>query len=162
MAVGLVFVRAVHGENCAILWFITIINIFWSEENVLFYIEIVDWQSIWQFWKDSWQLWKYYFWSRLSLFWRSLGFRHCSRVLIIAVTFISFCFHISGEPLVVQMESLEKQDNAEVALLGENGSPRRYATSEFRQFWVVLKRTLLFSRRDWVRKFFLLRFYRVH
>ncbi|CAH0407105.1 unnamed protein product [Chilo suppressalis] len=52
-----------------------------------------------------------------------------------------------GEPLVVQME--EKQDNVEVALLGEEASPRRYATSEFKQFWVVLKRTLLFSRRDW-------------
>ncbi|KAL4715489.1 hypothetical protein ACJJTC_009115 [Scirpophaga incertulas] len=54
-----------------------------------------------------------------------------------------------AEPLVVQMET-EKQDNAEVALLGtEVASPRRYATSEFVQFWVVLKRTLLFSRRDW-------------
>ncbi|KAL0267160.1 UNVERIFIED_CONTAM: hypothetical protein PYX00_009508 [Menopon gallinae] len=28
-------------------------------------------------------------------------------------------------------------------------SNRRYPTSEFHQFWVVLKRTLLFSRRDW-------------
>ncbi|XP_026315902.1 ATP-binding cassette sub-family G member 1 [Hyposmocoma kahamanoa] len=54
-----------------------------------------------------------------------------------------------GEPLVVQMETMEKQDNAEVALLGDSGSPRRYATSELTQFWVVLKRTLLFSRRDW-------------
>ncbi|KAL0880636.1 hypothetical protein ABMA27_001862 [Loxostege sticticalis] len=54
----------------------------------------------------------------------------------------------NGEPLVVQMET-EKQDNAEVALLGDEASPRRYATSEFKQFWVVLKRTLLFSRRDW-------------
>ncbi|VVC91575.1 ATP-binding cassette sub-family G member 1 isoform X2 [Leptidea sinapis] len=53
-----------------------------------------------------------------------------------------------GEPLVVQMDN-EKQDNAEVALLGTDGSPRRYATSELKQFWVVLKRTLLFSRRDW-------------
>ncbi|CAG9785419.1 unnamed protein product [Diatraea saccharalis] len=52
-----------------------------------------------------------------------------------------------GEPLVLQME--EKQDNVEVALLGSEASPRRYATSEFKQFWVVLKRTLLFSRRDW-------------
>ncbi|XP_022119566.1 ATP-binding cassette sub-family G member 1 isoform X2 [Pieris rapae] len=53
-----------------------------------------------------------------------------------------------AEPLVVQMDT-EKQDNAEVALLGTDGSPRRYATSEGKQFWVVLKRTLLFSRRDW-------------
>ncbi|XP_041981555.1 ATP-binding cassette sub-family G member 1 isoform X2 [Aricia agestis] len=50
--------------------------------------------------------------------------------------------------LVVQMDT-EKQDNASVALLGEGSSPRRYATSELTQFWVVLKRTLLFSRRDW-------------
>lgn len=28
-------------------------------------------------------------------------------------------------------------------------SPERYPTSEFHQFWTVLKRTLLFSRRDW-------------
>ncbi|KAI8422543.1 hypothetical protein MSG28_006347, partial [Choristoneura fumiferana] len=53
-----------------------------------------------------------------------------------------------GEPLVVQIES-EKQDNTEVALLGVEASPKRYATSELTQFWVVLKRTLLFSRRDW-------------
>ncbi|CAK1549241.1 unnamed protein product [Leptosia nina] len=53
-----------------------------------------------------------------------------------------------AEPLVVQMDT-EKQDNAEVALLGTEASPRRYATSEGKQFWVVLKRTLLFSRRDW-------------
>lgn len=53
-----------------------------------------------------------------------------------------------GEPMVVQME-MEKQDNVEVALLGTDGSPKRYATSELKQFWVVLKRTLLFSRRDW-------------
>lgn len=61
----------------------------------------------------------------------------------------------AGEPLVVQMDT-EKQDNAEVALLGEtSASPRRYATSEWTQFWVVLKRTLLFSLRDWVRLYFL-------
>ncbi|XP_059051441.1 ATP-binding cassette subfamily G member 4-like isoform X2 [Achroia grisella] len=57
-----------------------------------------------------------------------------------------------GEGLVVQVEKveLEKQDNAAVALLGdEGGRAPRYATSELRQFWVVLKRTLLFSKRDW-------------
>ncbi|CAB3223946.1 unnamed protein product [Arctia plantaginis] len=53
-----------------------------------------------------------------------------------------------GDPLVVQMDT-EKQDNVEMALLGGEGSPKRYATSELTQFWVVLKRTLLFSRRDW-------------
>ncbi|CAG9578177.1 unnamed protein product [Danaus chrysippus] len=50
--------------------------------------------------------------------------------------------------LLVQVDT-EKQDNVEVALLGTEASPRRYATSELVQFWVVLKRTLLFSRRDW-------------
>lgn len=59
-----------------------------------------------------------------------------------------------GEALVVQVEKaeLEKQDNASAALLGGGvaaAGPRRYATSELRQFWVVLKRTLLFSKRDW-------------
>lgn len=48
-----------------------------------------------------------------------------------------------------------EKDIAEVnsSLLGndEINSPERYPTSQFRQFWVVLKRTLLFSRRDWVR-----------
>ncbi|CAB0036165.1 unnamed protein product [Trichogramma brassicae] len=29
------------------------------------------------------------------------------------------------------------------------GVPERYPTSELAQFWIVLKRTLLFSRRDW-------------
>jgi len=42
-------------------------------------------------------------------------------------------------------------DNVTTALLdtGFVASPRRYPTSEFTQFWIVLKRTLLFSRRDW-------------
>jgi ATP-binding cassette, subfamily G (WHITE), member 1 len=47
----------------------------------------------------------------------------------------------------------DKEPDNTTALLGdENGnlSPERYPTSEFHQFWVVLKRTLLFSRRDWV------------
>ncbi|CAK1601325.1 unnamed protein product [Parnassius mnemosyne] len=54
-----------------------------------------------------------------------------------------------GEQLVVVQMDGEKQDNVEEALLGDVVSPRRYATSELTQFWVVLKRTLLFSRRDW-------------
>lgn len=43
------------------------------------------------------------------------------------------------------------------ALLGgdEINSPERYPTSQFKQFWTVLKRTLLFSRRDWVRQLIL-------
>lgn len=47
----------------------------------------------------------------------------------------------------------DKEPDNTAALLGEeaeNLSPERYPTSEFHQFWVVLKRTLLFSRRDWV------------
>ncbi|XP_011314768.1 ATP-binding cassette sub-family G member 4 [Fopius arisanus] len=47
---------------------------------------------------------------------------------------------------------MEKKDNLDATdtLLGEViEQPRRYPTSEFIQFWVVLKRTLLFSRRDW-------------
>lgn len=47
---------------------------------------------------------------------------------------------------------MEKKDNAEVALLDESIviTPERYPTSECQQFWIVLKRALLFSRRDWV------------
>ncbi|XP_034187732.1 ATP-binding cassette subfamily G member 4 isoform X1 [Osmia lignaria lignaria] len=46
---------------------------------------------------------------------------------------------------------MDKKDNADVALLDESivVTPERYPTSEFQQFWIVLKRTLLFSRRDW-------------
>jgi len=49
-------------------------------------------------------------------------------------------------------------DNVTTALLdtGFVASPRRYPTSEFTQFWIVLKRTLLFSRRDWVRQWHML------
>lgn len=43
-------------------------------------------------------------------------------------------------------------ENTSVALLDDSlvVSPKRYPTGELQQFWVVLKRTLLFSRRDWV------------
>ncbi|XP_066594325.1 ATP-binding cassette subfamily G member 4 isoform X2 [Prorops nasuta] len=46
---------------------------------------------------------------------------------------------------------LEKKDNASTALLDDSiaVTPERYPTSEFLQFWIILKRTLLFSRRDW-------------
>jgi ATP-binding cassette, subfamily G (WHITE), member 1 len=47
----------------------------------------------------------------------------------------------------------DREPDNTTALLGDetgNLSPERYPTSEFHQFWVVLKRTLLFSRRDWV------------
>ncbi|XP_017798284.1 PREDICTED: ATP-binding cassette sub-family G member 4 [Habropoda laboriosa] len=47
--------------------------------------------------------------------------------------------------------NMEKKDNAQVALLDESiiVTTERYPTSECQQFWIVLKRTLLFSRRDW-------------
>lgn len=49
------------------------------------------------------------------------------------------------------MIDVEKADNCTTALLSaEIASPERYPTSQFHQFWVVLKRTLLFSYRDWV------------
>jgi hypothetical protein len=54
----------------------------------------------------------------------------------------------------VDLTASEKApDNVTTALLDTDFvvSPRRYPTSEFTQFWIVLKRTLLFSRRDWVR-----------
>ncbi|XP_073826041.1 ATP-binding cassette sub-family G member 1 [Musca autumnalis] len=48
------------------------------------------------------------------------------------------------------MIELEKLDNCTTALLSsEITSPERYPTSQFHQFWIVLKRTLLFSFRDW-------------
>ncbi|XP_076174538.1 ATP-binding cassette sub-family G member 4 [Ptiloglossa arizonensis] len=52
--------------------------------------------------------------------------------------------------VVISMD-LEKRDNADVALLDDTISvlPERYPTSECQQFWIILKRTLLFSRRDW-------------
>lgn len=46
----------------------------------------------------------------------------------------------------------QKQDNdPSKALLNSSAliSKKRYATSEWRQFWIVLNRALLFSRRDW-------------
>lgn len=60
------------------------------------------------------------------------------------------------ETIKINVES-EKEPEVNTALLPVDGqldaglSPERYPTSEFHQFWVVLKRTLLFSRRDWVR-----------
>ncbi|XP_043252019.1 ATP-binding cassette sub-family G member 1 isoform X2 [Colletes gigas] len=52
--------------------------------------------------------------------------------------------------VVIAMDP-DKKDNADVALLDESIiiTPDRYPTSECQQFWIILKRTLLFSRRDW-------------
>lgn len=44
---------------------------------------------------------------------------------------------------------LAKDVNGQPLQVMQSGSPERYPTSQFHQFWVVLKRTLLFSRRDW-------------
>ena len=46
----------------------------------------------------------------------------------------------------------EKKENVTTALLNDSivVTPERYPVSEFLQFWIILKRTLLFSRRDWV------------
>ncbi|XP_011878498.1 PREDICTED: ATP-binding cassette sub-family G member 4 isoform X2 [Vollenhovia emeryi] len=46
---------------------------------------------------------------------------------------------------------LDKKDNANIALLDETivVTPERYPISEFKQFYIILKRALLFSRRDW-------------
>ncbi|XP_075225139.1 ATP-binding cassette subfamily G member 4 isoform X2 [Lycorma delicatula] len=49
-------------------------------------------------------------------------------------------------------EGVDKgQDNVMASLLDNNlpSNQKRYGTSELKQFWIVLKRTLLFSRRDW-------------
>lgn len=50
------------------------------------------------------------------------------------------------------MDIDKEGDSVSSALLGDDViiSPERYPTSQFHQFWTVLKRTLLFSRRDWV------------
>jgi len=46
----------------------------------------------------------------------------------------------------------DKKDNANVALLDDSitVTPERYPISEWAQFYIILKRALLFSRRDWV------------
>ncbi|KAJ8669380.1 hypothetical protein QAD02_000639 [Eretmocerus hayati] len=45
----------------------------------------------------------------------------------------------------------EKKDNVTASLIEDSleATVDRYPTSELHQFWIVLKRTLLFSRRDW-------------
>lgn len=59
----------------------------------------------------------------------------------------------SAEPVVSTNEKGDAMialDNCTTALLSaEITSPERYPTSQFHQFWIVLKRTLLFSYRDW-------------
>ena len=59
-----------------------------------------------------------------------------------------FFFTDTSVAIPVELEA----DGVNSALLGNEVilSPERYPTSQFHQFWTVLKRTLLFSRRDWV------------
>lgn len=58
----------------------------------------------------------------------------------------------SAPAVILDLSDEKDKDNVTTTLL-ENALPssqRRYATSELTQFFIVLKRTLLFSRRDWV------------
>ncbi|XP_065206688.1 ATP-binding cassette subfamily G member 4-like isoform X2 [Planococcus citri] len=49
-----------------------------------------------------------------------------------------------------QKKEQKQKDKADQSLLKtQSGVKRRYAISEFTQMWIVLKRALLFSRRDW-------------
>lgn len=47
-------------------------------------------------------------------------------------------------------EKKKEAKTGQSLLNAENGMKKRYAISEMRQMWIVLKRALLFSRRDWV------------
>lgn len=51
----------------------------------------------------------------------------------------------------VELKIEEPSNTTALLSVDETLSPERYPTSEFHQFWTVLKRTLLFSRRDWVK-----------
>ncbi|XP_077293281.1 ATP-binding cassette sub-family G member 4-like isoform X2 [Arctopsyche grandis] len=55
-----------------------------------------------------------------------------------------------GDKINIDVD-IEKPDNISAALLDDGlvTSQKRYPVGELKQFWVVLKRTLLFSRRDW-------------
>jgi hypothetical protein len=59
--------------------------------------------------------------------------------------------NISAMDVVISVD-IDKKDNTNVALLDESiiVTSERYPISEFSQFYIILKRALLFSRRDWV------------
>ena len=60
-----------------------------------------------------------------------------------------------------QKKEQKIKDKANQSLLKtQSGVKRRYATSELTQMWIVLKRALLFSRRDWV--IFYTYFFKMH
>lgn len=66
---------------------------------------------------------------------------------------VLFTAKSEGVVIPVDLTGSEKAaDSATTALLdsGLPSSTKRYGTSEWKQFWIVLQRTLLFSRRDWV------------
>lgn len=69
------------------------------------------------------------------------------------IKFNIHCYISASNTVVIPVDlTSEKQSDVTSALL-ENSLPnstKRYGTSELNQFWIVLKRTLLFSRRDWV------------
>ncbi|XP_015598558.1 ATP-binding cassette sub-family G member 1 isoform X2 [Cephus cinctus] len=58
---------------------------------------------------------------------------------------------VKRSDVAIRMDRQNKKDNVDTALLDDSLviTPERYPTSELTQFWIVLKRTLLFSRRDW-------------
>ncbi|XP_054261106.1 ATP-binding cassette sub-family G member 4 isoform X2 [Macrosteles quadrilineatus] len=58
----------------------------------------------------------------------------------------------SSNAVVIPVDLTAEKPADVTSTLLENALPntqKRYGTSEFNQFWIVLKRTLLFSRRDW-------------
>lgn len=65
--------------------------------------------------------------------------------------YFKYCFDIATVAIPVEIDE-KLEAGVDAALLGNDVilSPERYPTSQFHQFWTVLKRTLLFSRRDWV------------
>lgn len=83
------------------------------------------------------------------------SYKHDNLILVDkAISDLLYLCYISASNTVVIPVDLtsEKQSDVTSALL-ENSLPnstKRYGTSELNQFWIVLKRTLLFSRRDWV------------
>ncbi|KAL1117723.1 hypothetical protein AAG570_004038 [Ranatra chinensis] len=60
---------------------------------------------------------------------------------------------LAGDGVVIPMEMATLGEKAEVtSTLLDSSLPvstKRYGTSELNQFWIIFKRTLLFSRRDW-------------
>lgn len=63
---------------------------------------------------------------------------------------------ISKEADAAPPVDVEKQENVDSALLDTSLPVKqpRYGNSEIKQFFIILKRTLLFSRRDWVSQHF--------